>query len=82
MGLILGLGRSPGGGHDSSLQHSCLENPMDGGAWWATVHRVAKSETPLKQLSTHAHKKVDLSSHYKKRKFLTIYGDGVNKTLW
>ena len=42
-GLIPGLGRSPGGGHGSPLQYSCLENPMDRGAWWATAHRVAKS---------------------------------------
>ena len=38
----------PGGGHANSLQYSCLENPMDTGAWWATVHRVAKSWTLLK----------------------------------
>ena len=43
VGLILGLGRSPGGGHGNPLQYSCLENPMDRGAWRATVHRVAKS---------------------------------------
>ena len=43
VGLIPGLGRSPGGGHCNSLQYSCLENPMDRGAWWATVHRVTKS---------------------------------------
>ena len=40
--LIPGLGRSPEGGHDSPLQYSCLENPMDRGAWWATVHGDAK----------------------------------------
>ena len=39
-GLISGLGRSPGEGHGNSLQYSCLENPMDRGVWWATVHRV------------------------------------------
>ena len=44
-GSIPGLGRSPGGGHGNPLQYSCLENPMDRGAWWATVHRVAKSRT-------------------------------------
>ena len=49
MGYIPGLGRSPGGGHGSLLQYSCLENPMDRGAWWATVHQVAKSRTLLKQ---------------------------------
>ena len=48
VGLIPGLGRSPGGGDDNPLQHSCLENPMDRGAWWATVHGVAKSWTRLK----------------------------------
>ena len=40
---IPGSGRSPGGGHGNSLQYSCLENPMDRGTWWATVHGVAKS---------------------------------------
>ena len=40
--LILGLGRFPGGGHGNPLQYSCLENPMDRGAWWATVHGVAR----------------------------------------
>ena len=52
-GLIPGSGRSPGGGNDNSLHYSCLENPMDRGAWWATVHGVTKSRTHLKQLSTH-----------------------------
>ena len=51
-GSIPGLGRSPGGGCSNLLQYSCLENSMDRGAWWATVHRVAKSQTQLKQLST------------------------------
>ena len=37
-GLIPGLGRFPGGGHGNTLQYPCLENPMDRGAWWATVH--------------------------------------------
>ena len=49
--LILGLGKSPGGGHGNSLQYSCLENPKDRGAWWAVVHRVAKSWTRLKDLA-------------------------------
>ena len=43
--LITGSGRSPGGGHSNPLQCSCLENPVDRGAWWATVHGVAKSWT-------------------------------------
>ena len=41
-GSIPGLGRSPGEGNGNPLQYSCLENPMDGGAWWAVVHGVAK----------------------------------------
>ena len=47
MGSIPGLGRSPGGGNGNPLQYSCLENPMDGEARWATVQRVAKSQTGL-----------------------------------
>ena len=43
LGLIPGSGRSPGGGHSNPLQYYCLENPMDRGDWWATVHRVTKS---------------------------------------
>ena len=39
---IPGSERSPGGGHDNPLQYSCLENPMDRGVWWATVHRVTE----------------------------------------
>ena len=50
-GLIPELGRSPGGGRGSPHQYSCLKNPMDRGSWWATVLRVAKSWTGLKQLS-------------------------------
>ena len=45
---IPGLGRSAGEEHSNPLQYSCLENPMDRGAWWATVHGVAKSQTQLK----------------------------------
>ena len=43
-GLIPGSERSPGGEHGNPLQYSCLENPMDRGAWWATVHGVAKTK--------------------------------------
>ena len=53
-GSFLGLGRSPAGGHGKPLQYSCLDNSVDRGAWWATIHRVAKSQTPLKRLSMHA----------------------------
>ena len=47
LGSILRLGRSPGVGHHNSLQYSCLENPMDRGAWKAIVHGVTKSQTQL-----------------------------------
>ena len=50
-GLIPGLGRSPGVGNGNLLQFSCLENLVDRGAWWASVHGVAKRQTRLKQLS-------------------------------
>ena len=43
LGLILELGKSPGGGNGNLLQYSCLENPMGRGAWWATVYGAAKS---------------------------------------
>ena len=54
-GSIHGLGRSPGEGNGNPLQYSCLENPMDRGAWQATAHRVAKSRTQLSDF-THTHK--------------------------
>ena len=46
-GSIPGSGRSPGEGNGNPLQYSCLENPMDGGAWWAAVHGVAEGQTRL-----------------------------------
>ena len=60
-GLIPGSGRSPGRGHGSPLQNSCLENPMDRGAWQAAVHRVAKSQTRRKRLHTHTHTQVTVT---------------------
>ena len=51
-GVIPGSGRSPGEGQGNPLKYSCLENPMDRRAWWATVHRVAKSQTQQKSLGT------------------------------
>ena len=53
MSSIPGSGKSSGGGNGNPLWYSCLENPVDRGAWQATVHGVTKSWTPLKQLSTH-----------------------------
>ena len=54
--LIPELGRFPEGRHGNLLQYSCLENPRDRGAWWATVLRVTKSQRRLKQLSMQMHK--------------------------
>ena len=51
LGSIPGLGRSPEEGNENPLQHSCLENPRDGGAWWAAVYGVTQSWTRLKRLS-------------------------------
>ena len=50
--LVSGLGRSRGEGNGNPLQYSCLENPMDGGAWWATGHRFAKSWTRLNDFTS------------------------------
>ena len=52
-GSAPGYGRSPRGGHGNPLQYFFLEDPMDRGTWWATVHRVLKSQPRLKRLSTH-----------------------------
>ena len=62
-GLFLGSGRSPGEGHGNTLQYSCLENPMDRGAWNSTAHKIAKRGTRLTWLSTLAWK------HYNYPKF-------------
>ena len=55
VGSIPRSGRSPGGGHGNPLQYSCLENPMDRGAWWATVHSVTKNWTPLSNSAHNLH---------------------------
>ena len=55
-GSIPGSGRSSGEGHGNPLQYSCLENPVDRGAWQAMVLRGEKSQTQLKQFSTHIHR--------------------------
>ena len=52
LGSILGSGRSPGEGTGNPLQYSCLENPMDREAWWATIHGVAKSQTGLSDFTS------------------------------
>ena len=62
---IPGSGRSPGGVHSNPLQYPCLENPMDRGSWWVTVHGVAKSQTRLKWLKccAHAHTRAHAHTH-------------------
>ena len=59
VGLIPESGRSPGEGNGNPLQHSCLENPMDRGVWWATVHGVTKESDMTEQLNTNYY---DISS--------------------
>ena len=54
VGTIPGSGRTPGGEHGNPLQYSCLEDPVNRGAWWSVVHWVAQSQTRLKFLSTHS----------------------------
>ena len=56
-GSIPGLGQSPGEGNGYPLQYSCLENPMDRGTWWATVHEVTQSWTQLSDYHFHLHNK-------------------------
>ena len=73
-GLIPGLVRSSGGGHGNPLWYPCLETPMNRGAWWATGHRVAKSQTQLKGLSTFAR-------WFKKKKSLLLVGEPMSHTL-
>ena len=51
LGAIPGSGRSPGEGNGNPLQYSCLKNPMDGGAWWTTVHGIAKGRTRLSEFT-------------------------------
>ena len=54
VGSIPGLGRSPGGGQGIPLQYSCLENPMDRGAWWASLHREGHKESDMTEVTEHA----------------------------
>ena len=70
LGSIPGLGRSTGGGNGNPPQYSCLENPMDGRAWWTTVHRVTKSRT---QLSDFTHTHTHTTCSYKALFFLSFY---------
>ena len=78
--MIPGLGRSPGGGHDSLFQCSCLGNPKDRGAWRAAVHGVTKSRTRLKHLSmrmrTHTH------AHMHSATYVFCCSDGSSLDRW
>ena len=65
LGSIPGLGISRGEGNGNPLQYACLENSMDGGAWWATVHGVAKSQTRLSNFT--------FTLNYKYLKILELY---------
>ena len=60
VGLIPGLGRSPGEENGNPLQYSCLENPIDRGDWWATVQGFTKSQTRLSDTRTHTHMDKDI----------------------
>ena len=62
--------RSPKGGKGNPLQYSCLENPMDRGAWPAMLHRVIKSWTRLKRLSMHAQLRTQIQKNLKKKKMI------------
>ena len=64
---VPGSGRSPGGGHGNLLQYTCLENPVDGGAWWATVHGVTR-ESDTKEATEHTH--THTHTHTKLQKYL------------
>ena len=61
-GLVLGSGGSPEEGNGNLPQYSCLENPMDRGAWWVTVHGVAKSWTQL-SVCAHIHRQIHTYTH-------------------
>ena len=79
VGLIPGLGKSPGGGHGNPLQYSCLEKPMDRGTWWATVHGVPQSQTPLKRLSMHARR---TSEETPEHSLSLLWDDSVRRLLF
>ena len=72
-GLVPGSERSPGRRHSNPLQCSCLENPMDRGAWQATVHRVAKSQTQLKRFRMHVYLKGGIINHFYFLVFFSLF---------
>ena len=85
MQIYSSLWKSIGEGNGTPLQYSCLENPMDGGAWWAAVHGVAKSRTRLKRLSSSSISGSQYRSHWAKIKvslglhsFLEVWGENMS----
>ena len=80
LGSIPGSGKSPGEGNGNPLQYSCLENPMDRGAWLATVHRVAKSRTRLSNF-THSltHSLTKIKQQMKQEHLMKMRKDTLNK---
>ena len=76
LGSIPGLGRSPGGGHDNPLHYSCLENPMDRGAWRGTAHWAAESDM-TEQLSRHTHAYKSSESIYSINKWIRLSSYGL-----
>ena len=74
---IPGSGRSPEGGHGNPLQYSCLENPVDRGAWWATVQGAAKSRT---RLSTRSSSSLSQSPHGRKSGLQQVHWPGTQKS--
>ena len=66
-------GRPPGGGNGNALQHSCLENPMDRGAWWAIIHGVVKELDMTERAHTHTHTHTQIT--------LTLYPESLEITF-
>ena len=73
LGSIPGSGRCPGGGHGNLLQYSCLENPMDRGAWWAAVHGVAKTQTQMAAKRTHTTSFSRLGQQHKRDRRRSVF---------
>ena len=81
LGSIPGWGRSPGEGNGNPLQYSCLEDPMDRGAWWATVYGVAKSWTRLSDKHTHTHTHTHIYRDVLKDYIPYLMNQSLTKTL-
>ena len=73
VGSIPGSGRFPGEGNGNPFQYSCLENPMDRGAWQATVHGVAKSQTQQEGLSMHSHNQLTGLGKFKENNIIILF---------